>query len=103
MIPLQFAPVYPRFLVNEPRLTHDGFDWPEFAYSQAQKDDRSFYLQCIIELAPAKGENGRIYSEILARDDQEERYWWFAAVGHLDIMRALQTKPQGNAISSGLS
>jgi len=72
-------------------------------YSQAQKDDRSFYLQCIIELAPAKGENGRIYSEVLARDDQEERYWWFAAVGHLDIMRALQTKPQGNAISSGLS
>jgi hypothetical protein len=47
-------------------------------------------------MALAKGEYARVYSEILARDDQEERYeyWWLSAVNRLDIMRALKTKPQ---------
>jgi hypothetical protein len=96
MVPLQFSAVYPRFLTNEPRLVGDMFDWSQCAYSQTQKDDRSFYLQCIIDMAPAKGEYARVYSEILARDDQEERYWWLSAVNRLDIMRALKTKPQAS-------
>jgi hypothetical protein len=45
-------------------------------------------------MAPVKGEYARVYSEILARGDQEERYWWLSAVNRLDIMRALKTKPQ---------
>lgn len=92
-VPLQFSAVYPRFLTNEPRLEGGKFDWSQCAYSQTQKDDRAFYLQCIIDMAPEKGEYARIYSEILARDDEEERYWWFRAANHLDIMRALKTKP----------
>lgn len=94
MVPLQFSAVYPRFLTDEPRLVGDKFDWSQCAYSQRQKDDRSFYLQCIIDMAQAKGEYALVYAEILARDDQEERYWWLSAVNRLDIMRALKTKPQ---------
>ncbi|KAI1770581.1 hypothetical protein F4818DRAFT_446197 [Hypoxylon cercidicola] len=94
MVPLQFSAVYPRFLTNEPRLVGDKFDWSQCAYSQTQEDDRSFYLQCIIDMAPAKGEHARVYSEILARADQEERYWWLSAVNRLDIMRALKTRSQ---------
>lgn len=75
----------------------DGFDWSQCAYSQTQKDDRSFYLQCIVDMAAAKGgEYARVYSEILSRDDEGERYWWLTAVSRLDIMRALKTKPQSS-------
>ena len=94
MVPLQFSAVYPRFLTNEPRLVGDKFDWSQCAYSPTQKDDRAFYLRCIMDMARIKGGYARVYSEILARDDQEERYWWLSAVNRLDIMRALKTKPK---------
>lgn len=96
MVPLHFSAVYPHFLTKEPRLVGDKFDWSLCTSSQAQKDDRSFFLQCIVDMAPAKGEYARVSSEILAHDDQEERYWWLSAVNRLNIMRALVTKPQSS-------
>jgi hypothetical protein len=94
MVPLQLSAVYPRFLTNEPRIVGDKFDWSPCTYSQTQKDDCPFLSACIIDVAPAKGEYVRVYSEILAHDGQEERYEWLSAVNRLDIVRGLKTKPQ---------
>lgn len=93
LVPLQFSPSYPRFLTNEPRLVRDTYDWSHCVYSPVQKEDRSFYLKCIADMAPAKGDHARIYSEILAREDEEERHWWFSAVNRRDMMRAWKTRP----------
>ncbi|KAI0430527.1 hypothetical protein F5Y09DRAFT_226845 [Xylaria sp. FL1042] len=93
MVPLQFSAVYPRFLTSEPRLIEGVFDWSCCGHSQAQKADRDFYLQCIIDMAPGKGKQACQYAEILALDNQEDRHWWLSAISRLDIMRALKTKP----------
>jgi hypothetical protein len=92
LVPLQFSPAYPRFLINEPRLEGETYNWSHCAYSPVQEEDRSFYLKCVADMAPAKGGHACIYSEILARDDEEERHWWLSAVNRRDIMRALKTR-----------
>lgn len=94
MIPLQFAAVYPRFLTNEPQERGDTFDWSECSYTKVQKEDRTFYLQCIRDMAAERGEYARMYAQILGREDQEERHWWLSAVNRQDMMRALKTKPR---------
>lgn len=94
MTPLQFAAFYPRFLTIEPRLMDTEYDWSRCVYSEMQHNDRCFYLQCVSGIAASRGEQERLYAAMLAREDQEERYWWFSAVNRLDIMRALKTKPR---------
>ncbi|KAI0103701.1 hypothetical protein GGR51DRAFT_524126 [Nemania sp. FL0031] len=93
MVPLQFSAVYPRFLTSEPRQIEGVFDWSCCNHSKAQKADRAFFLQCITDMAPRKGEQACRYAEILALDDHEDRQWWLNAVSREDIMRALKTKP----------
>ncbi|KAI0964737.1 hypothetical protein F4678DRAFT_455113 [Xylaria arbuscula] len=93
VVPLQFSTYYPRFLTNEPRLIGDMFDWSQCGYSDVQKADRAFYMQCITNIALQRGEQALHYAEVMARDDQEDRHWWLSAVNRLDIMRALKTKP----------
>lgn len=88
MIPLQFAAVYPRFLTNEPQMTNGEYYWPNS--SQMMDRDRRFYLQCIGNIALARGGTAKTYYEVLQREDEVRRYWWFSAVSRLDIMRAVR-------------
>ena len=88
MTPLQFAAVYPRFLTNEPQMINGMFYWP--SSSQIMERDRRFYLECIRKIASARGGIAINYYEILEREDEARRYWWFSAVTRLDIMRAVR-------------
>ncbi|KAI1127471.1 hypothetical protein F5Y10DRAFT_194208 [Nemania abortiva] len=94
VVPLQFSTYYPRFLTNEPRLLGDTYDWSQCGYSEVQRADRAFYLQCIAEMALRRDELARTYAEIMAHDDQEDRHWWMSAVNRMDMMRALKTRPK---------
>jgi len=61
---------------------------------------RIIFLQTAVFLPALHGReinsttDAHVYSKILARVDQEKKYWCLSAVNRLDIMRALKTKPQ---------
>jgi hypothetical protein len=90
MVPLQYAAVYPRFLTNEPQIIRGAVIWPRITPTMDR--DRQFYLQCIEDIASHRGGIAQDYYEILAREDEIERYWWLSAVGRLDIMKAMRSR-----------
>lgn len=92
-VPLQFSATYPDFLIREPELIGDTYDWSHCLYTEIQSADRGFYLHCIEALAPQKGILAMLYAEVLGRSDHEERWWWFRAVSRGDAMRAWQVRP----------
>jgi hypothetical protein len=94
MVPLQFSPTYPRFLTKEPFWNGTNFDWSQCMYTKIQEGDRECFLECIKEMAALQGGNACIYAEILAREDQQEKYRWYNAISRIDIMQALKTRPQ---------
>lgn len=94
MVPLQCSPSYPRFLTKEPFWNGTSFDWSQCVYTHTQMLDRHYFLEYIKEMAALRGVDACIYAEILAREDHQERYWWFNAISRLDIMQTLKTRPQ---------
>ncbi|KAI1326443.1 hypothetical protein F5Y16DRAFT_374809 [Xylariaceae sp. FL0255] len=93
MVPLQFSAYFPRSLTNEPQVIGGVFDWSKYTYSETQKADRAFYLQCVTHIASKRQGTAQVYADIMARADQEDRQCWLNAVCRVDIMRALADHP----------
>lgn len=53
------------------------------------KRDRQLYLDCIKERASSEGGIARDYHQLLARFDENGRYWWFKAISESNIYEAM--------------
>ncbi|CAC9892709.1 unnamed protein product, partial [Aureobasidium pullulans] len=89
MVPLQFAATYPRFLTHEPQ-SHGTFDWVTTNTDCMQKD-RLVFRECVRERAIHEGGFCQVYHDILCRDDEVNRYWWFIAISEADKHMAMES------------
>jgi len=89
MVPLQFAATYPRFLTHEPQ-SHGTFDWVTTNTDCMQKD-RLVFRECVRERAIHEGGFCQVYHDILCRDDEVKRYWWFIAISEADKHMAMES------------
>ncbi|KAB5558337.1 hypothetical protein GE09DRAFT_1237695 [Coniochaeta sp. 2T2.1] len=87
LVPFQFAAVYPRFLTHEP----DGGGALGFASrdTKQMREDRTFYLKCILARATREGGIALDYYRVLGREDEPSRYWWFTAASQIGIHKAM--------------
>ena len=85
MVPLQFAAIYPLLLTHEGSRSNGYWYSPE-KDTEVMRKDRLFYLQCVQEQAT---EGGMIkeYHQIIASQDEIDRYWWLMAASrtHIDV------------------
>jgi hypothetical protein len=106
MIPLQFAATYPRFLTHEPRSggteTHKTFDWAA-TDTDCMQEDRLVFRNCIRDRALLEGGLCQVYHDLLGRDDEVDRYWWFKAISEVDKHRAMETCDWSPKLSSSES
>lgn len=99
MVPLQFAAVYPSFLTHEPQ-SQGGFDW-DASNTQAMRKDRLAFQTCVRDRAIREGGMFRTYYDLLCREDEVNRYWWFKAISEADKHKAMESydwtpKPSSN-------
>jgi len=78
MLPLSLAAAYPTFLTHEPTQEDKSIDWAARDTEIMQKD-RAFYLSCIHSIATTRGGLAEEYYQLLAREDEINKYWWYVA------------------------
>jgi hypothetical protein len=86
MLPLQFAAMYRSFLTHEPGESGQGFTARN---TQQMQQNRAYYLECVKERANREGGIELDYYNVLSREDEPSRYWWFTAASRIDIHKAM--------------
>jgi hypothetical protein len=89
MVPLQFAAVYPNFLTHEPQ-SQGGFNW-DATDSHTMQKDRLTFRMCVRDRAIREGGIYRAYYDLLSREDEVNRYWWFKAISEADKHKAMES------------
>lgn len=88
MVPLQFAAAYPRFLTHEPPCKYGPFDWAA-KNTVCMQEDRLVFRECIRDRAVLQGGLCQIYHDLLCREDEVNRHWWFTAISEPDKHKAM--------------
>lgn len=76
MVPIQFAAVFPLFLIHYHDILESKAD-ASACMPPVWYEDREFYLRCVQERAEMDGGLARQVYNVIRRPEELDRYWWF--------------------------